>query len=382
MSFCWRHPSVLALEVGWRWLFGIPFLTLLWGQAQRILVAIPPESAGLDRINFQNPWTSSVLLADAAGIYHPAVAEALRTIVPIAIVAWAILSGIGRTLVLWRIRSLDSAAGAPTLGFALRRLPGFIVLQELWLLVLLGCFWLWYRGVAWAAETHITSAAEPDLIGYLIWLIFLSLGFFVLWALLSWVLSVAPVLLFHEPSLNSGAALVRSFRLGRAFSSKLMEINLVMAIVKIALIVLAMVFSAAPLPFSDQFGPDVLHVLYMLIAVAFLIANDYFHVVRLRSFAEFWRHFSDRSKLKKVLKLASTNQIDVYSSHLDDFFKNVYGEEYQELWVSDKSSLWDFATGRTLEPYIERIKKVYGVDVSDIEGALLWKILRRIVRRD
>ena len=37
-------------------------------------------------------------------------------------------------------------------------------------------------------------------------------------------------------------------------TAKLVEINLVMGIVKLALIVLAMVLSAAPLPFSDQLG--------------------------------------------------------------------------------------------------------------------------------
>ena len=45
----------------------------------------------------------------------------------------------------------------------------------------------------------------------------------------------------------------------KQFTGKLVEINLVMGIVKLALIVLAMVLSAAPLPFSDQLGADALH---------------------------------------------------------------------------------------------------------------------------
>ena len=166
-----------------------------------------------------------------------------------------------------------------------------MMLQGLWMLALLGCFWLWYQRAAWAAATHITSATEPDLVGYLCWLIFLSLGFFTVWALLSWSLSVAPVLLLEEDGNNAIKALAGSFRLGKSLSGKLAEVNLVMAIVKIALIVLAMVFSAAPLPFSDQFGPDFMHLLYMAIAVAFLVANDYFHVVRLNSFVGLWRHY-------------------------------------------------------------------------------------------
>lgn len=281
MSFCWRHPSLLAIEVGWRWLFGVPFLLLAWRLAQRILAQIPPSAAGLNRLDGQNPWISSVLLADAAGRYQPLVADALRWLAPAALVVWAIVSGLGRGLLLWRMRTLDGRSDG-SISF-LRRLPGLIALQGLWGLLLTACFWLWYSAVAWASATHITAAMEPDLIGYLCWLIFLSLGLFVLWAVSSWTLTMAPLLYIKE-NCSVTQALGRSFSLGREFSGKLAEVNLVMAIVKIALIVLAMVFSAAPLPFSDQFGQDFMHLLYVVITIAFLIGNDYFQVVRIRSF--------------------------------------------------------------------------------------------------
>jgi len=291
MGFCWRHPSLTAIEVAWRWIFGVPFLLVCWGQVQQILVRVPPSSAGLDRLSFQNPWVSSVILAEAVGVYRPTVFEALRLLLPVAVVVWAIASGVGRTLVLWRMERVDAAeTGTPgcSLSFLSRKIPGVIVLQGLWLVALLGCFWLWYCAAGWAAETHLLSGAEPDLVGYLCWLIFLSLGVFVVWAAVSWTLAIAPLIYLLERSSIAGA-LGRSFRLGKGLSSKLAEVNLVLAIVKIALIVLAMVFSAAPLPFSDEFGPQAMHGLYVVIAIAFLIGNDYFHVVRLRSYAALWR---------------------------------------------------------------------------------------------
>jgi hypothetical protein len=297
MGFVWGHPSLTAIEVAWRWLFGAPFLAVVWIQVQQILAQIPPSSAGLDRLDFQNIWLSSVLLADAVARYEPAVASVLRWLLPVGVVCWAVVSGLGRTLALTRLNALDPIAGTirgPVRRSFLRILPGFIGLQGLWMLALLTCLWLWYRGVGWASATHITIGAQPDLVGYLSWLIFLSLGIFILWALTSWTLAVAPVLLFLEGDLRLGAAvhaLIRSFSLGKALSGKLLEVNLVLAIVKIMLIVLAMVFSAAPLPFADEFGPDALHVLYMLVLVGFLVGNDFFHVVRLRSFVALWRHY-------------------------------------------------------------------------------------------
>jgi hypothetical protein len=263
-----------------------------------ILAQISPSAAGLDRVELQNPWLSSVLLAEAIGRYQPLVVGVLHWLLPAGVAAWAIVSGVGRMLVLMRMNALDPVQGQ-TGNYFLRRLPGYIVLQALWMLALLLCFGLWYRAVGWASATHVTIGAQPDLVGYLCWLIFFSLGFYTLWALVSWTLGMAPLLLFLDDSPRPGAALRalrHSFSLGRELSSKLMEISLVLAIVKIMLIVLDMVLSAAPLPFADEFGPKALHVVYVLVAVAFLIGNDYFHVVRLRGFRELWRAYRGKQE--------------------------------------------------------------------------------------
>ena len=299
MGFVWSNPTLTLIEVAWRWLVGIPILAVVWIQSQQVLAQIPPSSVGLDRLDSQNPWLSSELLAEAIGKYTPAVVSALHWLLPAGVVAWAIVSGVGRTLVMARMRTLDPEAARPGVSY-LRRLPGYIGLQGLWMVALVGCLWLWYRGVAWASSTHITTGAQPDLVGYLCWLIFISLGLYILWAMVSWTLAMAPVLMLVEGDARPGAAiraLLGSFHLGKALSAKLMEIGLVLAIVKIMLIVLDMVFSAAPLPFSDEFGPDALHDLYLLIAIGFLIANDYFHVVRLRSYVALWRHYREATLL-------------------------------------------------------------------------------------
>jgi hypothetical protein len=281
MSYCRQHPSLWAIEVAWRWLAGVPFLLVAWREAQAILTQISPSTAGLNRLEWANPWLSSVLLADAIGRYQPLVAGVLRWLAPVAVLGWAVLSGTGRVAILDRMVQIDGARDR--YGSLWRKLPGVIVLQAVWLTALLGCWWGWYRSVGWAASRYITVGAQPDMVGYLCWLIFLSLAIYVAWAMTSWVLGVAPVVYAMERG-SLVSALGRCFRLGKELSGKLAEVNLVMAIVKIALIVLAMVFSSAPLPFSDEFGADFIHKLYWAIGVWYLIASDYFHVVRLRSF--------------------------------------------------------------------------------------------------
>jgi hypothetical protein len=165
-----------------------------------------------------------------------------------------------------------------------------MVLQAAWLALLGATCWGWLRCMEWVAATHITAGAEPELVGFAFWTIFLALGFFTVWALASWALSIAPLLMLLEDR-SALSALGQSIRLGKAFTGKLVEINLVMGIVNLALIVLAMVLSAAPLPFSDQLGSDALHWINVAAVVFYLVASDYFQIVQLKGFQEFWKMF-------------------------------------------------------------------------------------------
>jgi hypothetical protein len=274
-----------VLEVAWRWLFGVPFLFLCWRQAQQIIAAFPVESSGFNSIDTQNPFVGVIQLANVVAYYQPPVFAVLRWLVPLAAVAWVLISSVGRNLVLIRMD--------PRLRF---RPISMIGLQTAWLVLLAATFWLWFRSMQWAAVNHISANGDPDLIGYAAWTIFLSLAFFTAWALTSWALSVAPLLMLLE-NRSAVSALAQSLRLGKPFTSKLAEINLVMGIVKLMLIVLAMVFSAAPLPFSDELGSDALHFAAAASTIFYFVANDYFHVVRLKGFLEFWRMFRGSSAL-------------------------------------------------------------------------------------
>jgi hypothetical protein len=277
MSEVFRRPSLVAVEIAWRWLVGIPFLLICWHQGQQILAVFPLEASGAGSLDTRNPWVASVQLCNMAAFYEPHVLSVLRWLLPSAGLAWAIVSGVGRNLLLMCME--------PRARF---RPFAMVALQGAWLALLGLTLWGWFVCMQWAAATHITATAEPDLVGYFIWAIVLALAFFTAFALTSWALSIAPILaLLERRSVLS--ALGQSLRLGRGFTSKLAEINLVLGIVKLALLVVAMVFSAAPLPFSDELGPDAMHLVAAASAIFFLVANDFFQVVRLKAFVEFWR---------------------------------------------------------------------------------------------
>jgi hypothetical protein len=143
----------------------------------------------------------------------------------------------------------------------------------------------WAGRVAIAAP--VAAGQEPDAVRYAAMVIVFSLGLFTLWAVVSWVLSVAPLVAMLR-GVGPAASLAGAFRLGPV-RGKLVEINLVMGIVKIALIVLAMVASASPLPFQSVESAGFLTWWYVGVTVVYFVASDFFHVVRLVAYLEMWR---------------------------------------------------------------------------------------------
>lgn len=286
MGWVFRRPRITLIEIAWRWFFAIPFLYVCWRQIQLIAIALPRERAGVNLLNTQNPWIDGVQLGVVWMNYLPYILHVLAWLAPAGFIAWSIMSGFGRTLVLKRLEP-----DIPWRPFTV------MLFQACWLGLLIGIFVGWYESIQWIAATHITDPSAPDLIGYAVWAIFVSLGLFTLWAVISWPFTVALVLALEERR-SAASALAESFRLGKTFTAKLVEINLTMGIVTLMLIVLAMVFSSAPVPFAQEVGSGALHFAVALSFLFYCVASDYFQVVRLKAFIEFWHVFRGHSAIR------------------------------------------------------------------------------------
>ncbi|MBT9330503.1 hypothetical protein [Paracidobacterium acidisoli] len=273
---CRRRPSLLALELLWRWLFGIPMLALLAWEALRIHAAAAPQLAGtgIYQFSLEDPMRAAVVIADTWAVLWPPVLHVLLWLVPLGIAAWAVISGVGRNLVLRRYdRTMPWRPGQ------------MIALQLIRMLAFAGSVIGWFAAIHWSAQSTL-SGAEPNLVSYSVLVILFSLGIFTLWALLSWVFSIAPLLALLEDR-GVAASLARSLRLG-PLTGKLVEINLVMGIVKLGLVVLAMVFSAIPLPFETVMHGTALYLWWLAGSILYLIASDFFQVARLVAFIRLW----------------------------------------------------------------------------------------------
>jgi hypothetical protein len=238
------------------------------------------DTTALRQISLLDPMSAAATLTQAAMQLLPPLLRVAEWLAPLLLVAWIVVSSFGRVAVL---RRFDAQLHA--------RPATLMLLQAARMAALLGSFALWFVSLQAAAVVAlngpIAAGNEPNLVLYCAIVIVATLGMFTLWAIVSWVFSVAPLLAMLG-NLGAAASLAAAFRLG-PLRSKLVEINLVMGIVKIALIVLAMVASACPLPFESVATTQFMASWYAGVTVLYLIASDLFHVVRLVAYLELWR---------------------------------------------------------------------------------------------
>lgn len=277
---CWKKPSLLGLELLWRWGFGIPALALLAWEAFKILSSVSLAHTGVANFSLIDSLTAAQIIAAVASVLLPPIREVARWLLPLLAVTWALASGFGRSLML---RRYD-----PALRFAPWLMAG---LQFLRIVVLGLSVALWFVCLHWAARSSL-SGTSPDLVIYFIKAIALSFAIFFFWMLVGWIFSVAPLLALLEGT-GMIASLRNSVRFGqgslRGLRSKLVEINMVLGIVKAALMVLSMVFCVTPVPFKEEINGTSLYVWWALVTVWYLVASDFFHVTRVIGFLKLWR---------------------------------------------------------------------------------------------
>lgn len=277
---CVRRPQLLAIELAWRWIFGIPALLLCGYKVSVVLAQFPLAVGGLSDFSLTDPNAAALAFSNTSATLLPPIEHLAVWLGPILAVGWAFSSGIGRSVLLNRMVPSSVPEPGTLIGLQLLRIAA-----------------LTGTGYAWFAALHLVAHAtlepsgpqpdfSPNLVGYFAWVIGLSLATFSIWALVSWVFSIAPLISVLEKR-TLVSSLLRSFRL-RKLTPKLVEINFILGIIKMALVVLAMVFCATPMPFESVATGTPLYIYWGLITVLYLAASDFFQVARLAAFIQFW----------------------------------------------------------------------------------------------
>ncbi len=264
MSFVWKRPRLTLTELAWRWLAAVPLLWLGWHVLAPELQALPLDSTALAGMTFFEPVRSVKVLASQTDLYLPWVRAAARWWVPLAFLVWGVMSTLGRTETLRRTDPGLRSRWSLMLGVRLLRALTF-----------LGVVALWGYAVRSALHATITTpgrtGAEPNLVLFTAETVGLTLAAFMIWSLVAWRLDLEPLLAM------TGARLNRAQQ--AHLRSKLIETNMVMGIVRVALFVLAMTFSASPLPFQSRETQAYINVWWVGVAIFYVVSSDFFHVV-------------------------------------------------------------------------------------------------------
>ena len=81
------------------------------------------------------------------------------------------------------------------------------------------------------------------------------------------------------------------------------------------------------------------------------------------------------------IEFAPTDLVNLHWNIAEDFFQRVLDMNYDDCWISDQSSLWDFHVEDSNQHLHEKVWECYRVDISDIEDGNLVKIFERIESR-
>lgn len=270
MGAVWKRPSLTGLELVWRWSFGLIAAGLIWFFAHD---AVMIWALKIDNIG-------PLLLR--GGVVARGTSDVLAQLWPLlgGIAVWSVFAGLGRARVVRRWDSSLRLRRGTVVILAMLRAYAFAAIVVLWFTVLVSiagsCVW-----------GPMDRGLEPSYVPGFAMAVTTTLLLFVLWAAVSWILRIAPVLAMSR-GLGVVDSLREAVRLG-PLKSKLVEVNLVMGIVKVALLVLALVFSACPLPFESVETTTFLAWWWSGVGVLYLVASDYFHVVRAAAYDALYR---------------------------------------------------------------------------------------------
>jgi hypothetical protein len=276
MVSVWKRPSLMALEILWRWSAGVPILVCVAYWGVRHWAVLHAQFELLSGETLFKPVAAVAALQGVLGTLWALAEPALVWFVPVALLVWAAAGAFGKNMVARRMDPETKAVAMTLFPLRLLRLLGIVLCLGLWGAI---AYWLQMATLVRPAA----EGGEPNVVLFLAMMIVVSLTLFVGWALTSWPLELAQTLAMRY-EYSAVRALREALEL-RKLRGEVMEVNLVLCIVRIALLVLLMVFSACPLPFESVETTTFLVSWTCGVGIWYLCMSDFFHAVRLAAYA-------------------------------------------------------------------------------------------------
>ena len=271
----WRlareNPKLVLIEVAWRWSFGLAALLLLLQACVSTLRRMTISDADWAVLRSFDPYKMADTVAGLVIVYGKLLSLVLVILLFAMAFLWMTAATWGRAATLKILRG--SGATATVAGLNLLRI--FLLLAALAVAALTTL------GAAMLATHFSSDPEEPNVLVYFSIVILVLPVIVVLWAILNWVLSLAPLFAAGEQGVL--AALSATFRSLRAQRKAYWSVSGVYGTIRGAGLVVVIVFGLA----LAAAGEDkiILALLVALLLLYFFFA-DLLYVARLAAYLQ------------------------------------------------------------------------------------------------
>jgi hypothetical protein len=274
-------PALLAMELLWRWSFGLALLALLFMAYAHLRQAVFLSDADEMALNGQDPFA---VASAAAGLITQALPLMLRTLAQvssIAAVLWIAAATLGRGIITRLIVSGFASGYSLTIAHDAPRWTSFAILKFARVLMLLILAIGYFGGTFMAA---LVNGREQNMLTSAL-IVFASLAVAsVVWSYVNWVLSLAPIFVVRDglAPLDSVVAAIAFLRRNHSRLTAIALWNSTLRGVAATVITAAGVFSVV---LRVALPPWAVTALLVLETLAYLVVSDIFLLARLGAYA-------------------------------------------------------------------------------------------------
>lgn len=93
----------------------------------------------------------------------------------------------------------------------------------------------------------------------------------------------------------------------------------------------------------------------------------------------------NKLKLKKIL-FAPRKSVHKYHDEMKELIESLFGYDIDAIFVSDKSSLYDFLSVnndvKTIKNIIKKVHRLYGMDITPVKGSAIVDVVVYMLKKD
>ena len=266
-----RDPAIVAIEIAWRWSFGLIGTILLALGTRAFLAGLKVSEGDESALHGHDPTMIAAALThilQQGGVLQRLVGIMAAVAVPSAIV-WIIAATLGRAATLRRLMPASNANTAAILGLTVSRAALLAVSVVAWYLWMVLCAFL------------TLSSAEPNYPFYLLLSMLALPVIAIVWGMLNWILSVAPLTAVRDGS-SAGKAYAETVRVVRRHRGEFTSVSTWLGLPRLAAMVIGLMAAVVILIATDSLviGSTAI----TIITLAYCAFADYLYVVRLAAY--------------------------------------------------------------------------------------------------